>query len=168
MNVAHEEIKLFDPRSNFLTAGFTHEKRSNFTKLLNRGFIDVNRHLNTNERDAYTFWTNPYKARMKNECTIRNDIHGSDHCPIVAQFKLHNNNRKEETSPCLSKHELKDSKSESPENSSNEDTERESARLLPIQCNVALFSFKGPLTAHNNVSQESVKISKIVKPGRQS
>ena len=30
------------------------------------------------------------------------------------------------------------------------------------------FFFKGPLTAYNNVSQESVKISKIMKPGRQS
>ena len=68
------------------------------------------------------------------ECTIGNDIHGSDHCPIVAQLKLPNKiYRKEETSPCLSTDELKESESESSENSSSEDTERESARLLPIQ-----------------------------------
>ena len=84
-------------------------------------------------------WRLDYRSiseRIKNqihECTIRNDIHGSDHCPVVALFKLPDNNRKEEISPSLSTHELKDSELESPEHSSNEDTEREPARLLPIQ-----------------------------------
>ena len=152
MNVAHQEIDLFDPRSNSLTAGFTQEERNNFTKLLNNGFIDVYRHLNPDKKDAYTFWTYLYNARIKNEgwrldyvivsermkdkiqeCAIRNDIQGSDHCPIVAQFKLPHNNRKREVFPCISTHKLNGSELESSDYNSSGEENNEPARLLPIQ-----------------------------------
>ena len=152
MNVAHHEIDLFDPKSNSLTAGFTQEERNNFTKLLNNGFIDVYIHLNPDKKDAYTFWTYLYNTRIKNEgwrldyiivsermkdkiqeCAIRNDIQGSDHCPIVAQFKLPHNNRKREVFPCISTHELNGSELESSDYNSSGEENNEPARLLPIQ-----------------------------------
>ena len=103
-------------------------------------------------KDAYTFWTYLYNARIKNEgwrldyiivsermkdkiqeCAIRNDIQGTDHCPIVAQFKLPNNNKKQEGFPCISTHELNGSELESSDYNSSGEENNEPARLLPIQ-----------------------------------
>lgn len=102
LNVSHHEIDIANPRTNLTTAGFTIGERNNFSKLLdNVDLIDVFRYLNPDKPDCYTFWTYMRNAREKNigwrldyfliskrwtkkicDCIIRNDVYGSDHCPL--------------------------------------------------------------------------------------
>lgn len=102
LNVSHHEIDLANPKTNLKTAGFTIGERNNFTKLLESlDLIDVFRSLNPDKTECYTFWTYMRNAREKNigwrldyfliskrfvkricDCIIRNDVHGSDHCPV--------------------------------------------------------------------------------------
>lgn len=102
LNVSHHEIDLANPKTNLKTAGFTIGERNNFSKLLESlDLIDVYRFLNPDKTDCYTFWTYMRNARDKNigwrldyfllskrwakkicDCIIRNDVFGSDHCPV--------------------------------------------------------------------------------------
>lgn len=102
LNVSHHEIDLANPKTNLKTAGFTIGERNNFTKLLESlDLIDIFRTLNPDKTECYTFWTYMRNAREKNigwrldyfliskrwvkkicDCIIRNDVHGSDHCPL--------------------------------------------------------------------------------------
>jgi len=101
LNVAHKEIDLKNPGSNRGNAGFSDEERQCFTDLLNRGFTDSFRHLNPEQKHAYTWWSYMYNARANNagwridyfltsnrladnirETPIYSDIMGSDHCPV--------------------------------------------------------------------------------------
>ena len=43
LNVAHQEIDLKNPKTNRKNAGFTDEEREEMTKLLNQGYIEVDR-----------------------------------------------------------------------------------------------------------------------------
>ena len=45
LNVAHQEIDLKNPKANTRNAGFTIEERTNFTSLLESGFVDTFRYL---------------------------------------------------------------------------------------------------------------------------
>ncbi len=100
LNVAHNEIDLKNPKTNRKNAGFSDEERDAFSQLLACGFTDVFRSLFP-ERIEYTWWSYRFQSRLKNagwridyfitsnrlfkqikEITIRNDIHGSDHCPV--------------------------------------------------------------------------------------
>lgn len=102
MNVAHNEIDIANPKSNKRNAGFTQEERDNFSKILKSGFIDSFRTKYPEAKGAYTFWTYMANARKKNvgwrldyfllsqnlssnfcDSAIRNQVFGSDHCPIV-------------------------------------------------------------------------------------
>lgn len=101
MNVAHKEIDLKNPASNKNNAGFTDQERGKFTELLNAGFIDTYRYFYPDTRDAYTWWSYMFNARVKNvgwridyfcvserlkdrlsNAAIHAGILGSDHCPI--------------------------------------------------------------------------------------
>ncbi|XP_066142672.1 exodeoxyribonuclease isoform X2 [Euwallacea fornicatus] len=101
MNVAHNEIDLKNPKTNKKNAGFTQEERDGMTDFLENGFADTFRELYPDVTDAYTFWSYMSQARSKNigwrldyfivsqrlmpkvcDSTIRNDVFGSDHCPI--------------------------------------------------------------------------------------
>lgn len=101
LNVAHEEIDLKNPKTNRGNAGFSDEERGKMTDLLNAGFIDTFRHLHPEEKEAYTWWSYRMRAREKNvgwridyficsermmgrveSSSIRNEIMGSDHCPV--------------------------------------------------------------------------------------
>lgn len=108
LNVSHHEIDLANPKTNLKTAGFTIGERDNFTKLLESvDLVDVYRFLNPDKKDCYTFWTYMKNAREKNigwrldyfllskrwskkicDCIIRNDVHGSDHCPVSLYMAL--------------------------------------------------------------------------------
>ncbi|KAM3721818.1 Recombination repair protein [Dirofilaria immitis] len=108
LNVAHQEIDLANPKSNYnKTAGFTDQERNDFTRLLDAGFVDVFRRLNPEKKGAYTFWSNMHNAREKNvgwrldyfvvserimnkvkDCDILHSIKGSDHCPILFTMEL--------------------------------------------------------------------------------
>ena len=101
LNVAHREIDLKNPKTNTGNAGFTPEERAKLTELLECGFTDCYRRFYPEVTGMYTWWSYMFKAREKNagcridyflasdklperlvSCEIRNDIFGSDHCPV--------------------------------------------------------------------------------------
>lgn len=101
LNCAHQEIDLANPKSNRMNPGFSDAERASFTEHLQAGFLDVFREFDQSP-GRYTWWTQRTPdARAKNigwrldywlasaglrpaitSCTIRDDIHGSDHCPV--------------------------------------------------------------------------------------
>lgn len=101
LNCAHQEIDLANPKSNRMNPGFSDDERASFTKHLDAGFLDIFRQFDPSP-GRYTWWTQRTPdARAKNigwrldywlasealrpalkSCTIRADIHGSDHCPV--------------------------------------------------------------------------------------
>lgn len=106
MNVAHQEIDLKNPKTNTKTAGFTQEERDGMTDFLKQGYIDTFRMLYP-DKVAYTFWAYFMNARSKNigwrldyfivseklknkVCDIvnRDQIFGSDHCPVICYMKI--------------------------------------------------------------------------------
>ena len=105
MNVAHEEIDLRNPATNHENPGFTDEEREKMTRLLEAGFIDSWRSQHPGEA-RYSWWSYRMAARERNvgwridyflvskdlqpriaDTDIRNDIYGSDHCPVVLVLK---------------------------------------------------------------------------------
>lgn len=107
LNVAHTEIDIKHPASNRRNAGFTDEERDKFTRLLSRGFIDSFRYFHPDARDEYSWWSYMHNARNTNagwridyfcvskkleeemvSAGIRQDIFGSDHCPVELELKL--------------------------------------------------------------------------------
>ena len=100
LNVAHEEIDLANPKSNRRNAGFTDEERSNFTRLLSRGFVDTFRAFEKGP-GHYTWWSQMGDCRARNigwrvdyfvageklrpalkRAWIEPKVLGSDHCPV--------------------------------------------------------------------------------------
>ncbi len=76
------------------------------TELLASGFIDTFRHLHP-DKEQYSWWSYRFQARQKgigwridyflvSDCAkdliqssvIRDDIFGSDHCPVVLEMDL--------------------------------------------------------------------------------
>lgn len=107
MNVSHNEIDLANPKSNRKNAGFTDEERAGMTDLLSDGFVDTFRHFNPDKTGAYTFWTYMKNSRANNvgwrldyflvserlmpaisDNVIRDQVYGSDHCPITLFLHL--------------------------------------------------------------------------------
>lgn len=106
LNCAHQEIDLANPKSNRMNPGFSDEERASFTQHLDAGFLDVFREFDPSP-GRYTWWTQRTPdARAKNigwrldywlasaslrpvitSCKIRDDIHGSDHCPVEITIK---------------------------------------------------------------------------------
>jgi len=105
LNVAHTEIDLKNPKTNHSNPGFTDEERNGFTNIVNNGFIDTFREFNK-EGGHYTWWSYMFQARardigwridyfcisqslkskLKDSYILKNVI-GSDHAPIVMEFK---------------------------------------------------------------------------------
>jgi exodeoxyribonuclease-3 len=100
LNVAHNEIDIYNARANRGHAGFTDEERAKFTDLLASGFVDTFRKLHP-ETVRYSWWSYIGHARDNNigwrldyfvvsesffpkvkESYIYDDVFGSDHCPI--------------------------------------------------------------------------------------
>ncbi len=107
LNVAHQEIDLKNPKTNRQNAGFSDQEREKMSQLLSSGFVDTFRILNPDKTDAYSWWSYRFKAREKNagwridyficsdrlmesieDSIIRNDIFGSDHCPVELHIKI--------------------------------------------------------------------------------
>ena len=107
LNVAHKEIDLKNPSSNKKNAGFTEEERTQFQNLLDAGYTDTFRHLYPDSEDRYSWWSYITKARDRNagwridyfvisddlndavvEADIRDDIFGSDHCPVYLELDI--------------------------------------------------------------------------------
>lgn len=105
MNVAHTEIDIKNPATNHDSAGFTDAERDKFSQLLGSGFVDTFRALHPDARDRYSWWSYMFKARERNAgwridyfltserlrpliraADIRDDIMGSDHCPVTLEM----------------------------------------------------------------------------------
>lgn len=100
LNVAHREIDLKNPKSNYdKTAGYT-QKEIDGMNNLQEVFIDTFRLLYP-EEIKYSWWSYMFKAREKNvgwridyfliskilqdklqDAFILNEVMGSDHCPV--------------------------------------------------------------------------------------
>lgn len=107
LNVAHKEIDLANPKSNYnKTAGFTQKEIDGLDALLEKGFTDSFRKVNQ-EGGNYSWWSYVTKARDKNigwrldyflvsnkiqgkivDASISSDIYGSDHCPVGIKIEL--------------------------------------------------------------------------------
>jgi len=107
-NIAHTEIDIARAKENENTIGFTPLERKKFSEFLKKcGLVDVFRHKNPKKKEEYTWWSyRAVGARERNVgwridyavCTKelvskiksikhRQDIFGSDHCPIVVELK---------------------------------------------------------------------------------
>ena len=106
LNVAHQAIDLKNPQSNERNAGYTIEERTEFSKLLEVGFIDTFRYLYP-ETIKYTWWSYMFNARQNNtgwridyflvskriinnvnDSLIFDNVEGSDHCPVAIEVSL--------------------------------------------------------------------------------
>ena len=101
LNVAHQEIDLKNPKSNYnKTPGYTQAEIDGLTTLLESGFVDTFRSLNP-QTIKYSWWSYRGGARSKNvgwrldyflvsqslmpsvkDSDILNEVMGSDHCPV--------------------------------------------------------------------------------------
>jgi len=107
LNVAHKEIDLKNPKQNIGHAGFSDEERGAFQELLDCGFTDSFRYLYPEKEGAYTWWSYRMRARERNagwridyfivsdriaprirDVIIRDDVFGSDHCPVTLFIDL--------------------------------------------------------------------------------
>lgn len=99
-NVAHQEIDLANPKTNFGNAGFTKEERAWMDKFIDAGLIDTFRFFHKN-KVQYSWWSYRFKVRARNigwridyflvsekmkkqikSAFILDKIMGSDHCPV--------------------------------------------------------------------------------------
>ncbi len=106
LNVAHNEIDLKNPQTNRGNAGFSDQEREAFGRLLAAGFTDSYRYLYPDKAE-YSWWSYRMKARERNvgwridyfivsdrirdkvnDVVIRNDVYGSDHCPVTLDISL--------------------------------------------------------------------------------
>jgi exodeoxyribonuclease III len=105
LNVAHQNIDIFNHKGHSKSAGFTNEEKNEFTNLLNEcNFIDTFRELYPEEK-KYTYWSYLGNARKNNKgwridyfliskklkkklknSLILDNINGSDHCPILLEI----------------------------------------------------------------------------------
>lgn len=107
INVAHQPIDLANPKQNEGEHGFTKEEREGIDLMVKAGFIDTFRHLHPDDDKQYSWWTHWANARARNvgwridyffasktlkhhiqEAGIRQDIFGSDHCPVTLEISL--------------------------------------------------------------------------------
>jgi exodeoxyribonuclease-3 len=105
-NVAHQEIDIARPKENRRNAGFTDEERESFSRLLDSGFVDTFRHFDPRP-NQYSWWSYRAGARGKNvgwrldywlaskgvagalkAAKIRQDVFGSDHCPVELELNM--------------------------------------------------------------------------------
>lgn len=106
LNVAHQEIDLKNPKSNRGNAGFSDQEREAFGKLLEIGLVDSYRTLYPEATGEYTWWSYRFNARANNagwridyfllsqqikdrieDVILRQDVLGSDHCPVILTLK---------------------------------------------------------------------------------
>ncbi len=102
-NIAHTEKDIHNPKSK--NSGFLPDERAWLTKWFESGFVDSFRFLNP-EQIQYSWWTYRFGARKNNKgwridyqsvtenmkgdlkaCQQLNDVHHSDHCPVLVEFK---------------------------------------------------------------------------------
>ena len=99
-NTAHLEIDLARPKENSTVSGFLPEERELIDEFVGMGFLDTFREFHP-EGDRYSWWDYKSGARARNvgwridyffidsdsrdhlsDAFIRDDVMGSDHCPV--------------------------------------------------------------------------------------
>lgn len=105
LNAAHKDIDLARPKPNYnKSAGYTQQEIDGINNLVAAGFVDTFRHLHPTT-EKYSWWSYRAGARERNigwridyfmvssalkeriaQAEILNDIHGSDHCPVVVEL----------------------------------------------------------------------------------
>ncbi len=105
-NTAHKEIDLANPKENEKTSGFLPIERAWLDKITEKGWVDTFRMFHQ-EPKRYSWWSYRAGARPRNvgwridyffvdaehadrivEADIRDDIMGSDHCPVTLKISL--------------------------------------------------------------------------------
>jgi exodeoxyribonuclease-3 len=105
-NVAHADIDVYNPELLAGESGFLREERAWMTAFLADGFVDLFRAFHPEAKNRFTWWNQIEKARPSNKgwridyicasvklakrftsCDILDSVQGSDHCPVVAEFK---------------------------------------------------------------------------------
>jgi exodeoxyribonuclease-3 len=107
LNVAHTEIDIARPKPNYnKSAGFTQKEIDGMDRIIAAGFVDTFRQLHP-DTIKYSWWSYRAGARARNvgwridyflgtrafvderlaHAEIRNDIFGSDHCPVSVQLR---------------------------------------------------------------------------------
>ena len=102
LNCALEDIDIHNPKVHHKSAGFSDDERKSLKEIIkNLSLIDTFRFKKPNEV-KYSYWSNFHQARSKNrgwridyilsnlevkEADILIDYFGSDHCPIIAEFR---------------------------------------------------------------------------------
>jgi len=104
INCAHKEIDLANPKANKKNAGFSEQERAGVDRIEAAGFLDSFRQFDESP-GKYSWWTMRGNARERNigwrldyfwvakkfwdrveSATIRDDIFGSDHCPVEIEI----------------------------------------------------------------------------------
>lgn len=105
-NVAHTEIDLARPKANYnKSAGYMQQEIDGMDRFTEEGLVDTFRFINPQTKDQYSWWSYRGGARAKNvgwridyflasqsltpmikDAHIRQDIDGSDHCPVVLEL----------------------------------------------------------------------------------
>ncbi len=106
LNVANKPIDLARPKENYnKSAGYMQQEIDGIDALLAAELVDTWRHFNP-EKAKYTWWSYRAGARENNvgwridyfltsrglvdkikHVDILNDVHGSDHCPVLLDMK---------------------------------------------------------------------------------
>lgn len=105
-NTAHQEIDLANPKENEKTSGFLPIERAWLDKLVEQGWIDTFRLFDPSPQQ-YSWWSYRAGARPRNvgwridyffvdkehqsqisRAGIRQDVLGSDHCPVYVELTL--------------------------------------------------------------------------------
>lgn len=104
-NVAHKAIDLARPKGNEKNPGYSIEERTWMDKFIDQeNYVDTFRHF-CKDPDEYSWWSYRAAARERNvgwridyfcidadsqdrlvAAGIRQDIHGSDHCPVTVEI----------------------------------------------------------------------------------
>lgn len=105
-NTAHKPIDLTHPKANQDISGFLPIERAWLDKIVEAGWMDTFREFHP-EPEQYSWWSYMGKAREKNvgwridyffvnrehlsavkNAGIRQDIYGSDHCPVFVEIDV--------------------------------------------------------------------------------
>jgi exodeoxyribonuclease-3 len=105
-NICHKAIDIHNPKSNANSSGFLPAERAWMDKLVESGFVDSFRHLNS-EPHNYSWWSFRAGARGKNlgwridynmvtsalephikRAAILPEAKHSDHCPVLLELDL--------------------------------------------------------------------------------
>lgn len=106
-NVAYMDFDVHDPVRLSKESGFLPEEREWFRNFLSLGFVDAYRHFHPDKKEMYSWWSYRELARERNKgwridhicvspnlvknlilCDIQMNQLGSDHCPVVAEFRF--------------------------------------------------------------------------------